>query len=333
LYRVKIKYNTKDGTEKIVHNIIDSSGNVKATIGTTGLPKVVDSLNLILVNLRSDRARGQYAVQSLVQAATMAQEGLIQPGSIVDVIENMSGANAATGLMKRSTLIYLDPSDLTFKRLREVYTGEDTIVANTFNIDATKAFLVYNESLNPEVSLAATGMSAVPLAKGTGVGNIDLRDRYVHYSDYQNKAGVTTRKKYRGGKEQEFFTDDVNPETGMPVPNADAVKAIEENIQIIKQMRDVKGLSPVFNKSGYGQYMIGADETTGKMFVDKSGNKIGEPVAPETFKYLSRRLLEEFGYINPNFVKEAEGIKEVVRVAKQPITDEEYFDLMNKCFM
>jgi hypothetical protein len=110
-------------------------------------------------------------------------------------------------------------------------------------------------------------------------------------------------------------------------------KAIDESIDNIKKMRDEKGLQPVFSKAGYGQYMIGADDTTGKMFTDKAGNKIGIAVAPETFKYLSTKLLEEFGYINPNFVKEAEGVIEVVRVAKQPITDEEYHDLMNKCFV
>jgi hypothetical protein len=110
-------------------------------------------------------------------------------------------------------------------------------------------------------------------------------------------------------------------------------KAIDESIENIKKMRDEKGLQPVFSKVGYGQYMIGADDTTGKMFTDKAGNKIGIAGAPETFKYLSTKLLEEFGYINPNFVKEAEGVTEVVRVAKQPVTDEEYHDLMNKCFV
>lgn len=130
---------------------------------------------------------------------------------------------------------------------------------------------------------------------------------------------------------QEFFYDDVD-ESGKHTINPDVKAAIDESIEITIKMRDEKRLIPVFSKAGYGQYMIGADDSTGKMFKDKNGNNIGIAVAPETFKYLSTRLLEEFGYINPNFVREAEGIKEIVRVVKQPITDEEYSDLMNKCF-
>jgi hypothetical protein len=68
------------------------------------------------------------------------------------------------------------------------------------------------------------------------------------------------------------------------------------------------------------------------MFFDEQGKKIGIAQAPETFRYLSTRLLEEFGYINPNFVTESEGVKEVIRVVKQPVSDQEYMDMMNRCF-
>jgi hypothetical protein len=42
--------------------------------------------------------------------------------------------------------------------------------------------------------------------------------------------------------------------------------------------------------------------------------------------------MERFGYLNPNFVKQAEGQQAFVNELDQPVTDAEYMDLMNKCF-
>jgi hypothetical protein len=329
LYRVKIKYDTTGKVTKtrVVHNIIDANGNIIANINDKGQSYPVFSSNKMYVNLRTDRVKGQYAVASEAQAKDMVKRAAIVPGSIVDVIDIPAGATPATGLMRRSKLMYLDASDMQLKDLENVYTDAKK-EAKGFNIDATNYFTVFNEAVEPGASVAATRASAVPLAKGSGVGNIDLRDRFIFHSGFQNKAGVVSRLKYGGGSVVEFMTD---AEEGGVRP--EVRKAIDESIENIKKMRDEKGLQPVFSKVGYGQYMIGADDTTGKMFTDKAGNKIGIAGAPETFKYLSTKLLEEFGYINPNFVKEAEGVTEVVRVAKQPVTDEEYHDLMNKCFV
>ena len=330
IYRIKLTYDkTFDDvtTTRTVHNIIDANGNIIANINDKGQGYPVYSDNKMYVNLKSDRVKGQYAVPNEATAKEMVKRGIIMPGAIVDVIEVPAGATPATGLMRRSKLMYLDASDMQLKDLEQVYTGAKKEAVG-FNIDATNYFTVFNEAVEPGASVAATRASAVPLPKGSGVGNIDLRDRFIFHSGFQNKAGVMSRLKYGGGSLVEFMTD---AEEGGVRP--EVRKAIDESIENIKKMRDEKGLQPVFSKAGYGQYMIGANDTTGKMFTDEAGNKIGVAVAPETFKYLSTRLLEEFGYINPNFVKEAEGVAEVVRVAQQPITDEEYHDLMNKCFV
>jgi len=330
LYRIKLTYDKTFEdvtTTRTVHNIIDANGNIIANINDKGQGYPVYSDNKMYVNLKSDRVKGQYAVPNEATAKEMVKRGIIMPGAIVDVIDVPTGATPATGLMRRSKLMYLDASDMQLKDLEQVYTGAKKETVG-FNIDATNYFTVFNEAMEPGASVAATRASAVPLPKGSGVGNIDLRDRFIFHSGFQNKAGIISRLKYGGGSLVEFITD---AEEGGVRP--EVRKAIDESIENIKKMRDEKGLQPVFSKAGYGQYMIGANDTTGKMFTDEAGNKIGVAVAPETFKYLSTRLLEEFGYINPNFVKEAEGVAEVIRVAQQPITDEEYHDLMNKCFV
>ena len=346
LYRLKTKFNfvKDDKTVEVFSNVIvDSNGNVVASINANGTLSDYSAGNRYFINLRSDRVKGQFITLSLSEASQMAQQGIIPPGAIVDVMSQEKQPSADRGFFNRSNLVYLDASTNQWKKLNEVYTGVEKPISG-FDVDGTNYFIVYNEAVNPGVSLAATGNSSVPLPKGVGPGNIDFRDRYVHHSDFQNKAGVISRNKYRGGSilnpellteenigQQEFFYDVID-EFGKPTINPDVKAEIDKSIDIIVKMRDDKGLMPVFNKSGYGQYMIGADDTTGKMLTDKNGNKVGIATAPETFKYLSTRLLEEFGYINPNFVKEAEGVKEVVRVMNQPITDEEYSDLMNKCF-
>lgn len=346
LYRVKIQYSsTYNGkTEvKTANLVVDANGKVFAKFNNNGTLQELNVKSKVYLKLRADRVKGDFIVPNLDTAADMIQRGIIPPGAIIDVIEFKKDNTPETGFYNQSTLYYLDASTMKIKELEYNYTDEP-IETKGYDLDATNYFIVYNEAVNSGVSIAATGASSVPLPKGSGVGNINIKDRFVHHSDYQNKAGLISRNKYRGGAiinlemltsenigNQEFFYDDVDA-TGKYTINPDVKTAIDESIEVIKKMRDDKGLIPVFSKSGYGQYMIGADDTTGKMFKDKNGNNIGIAVAPETFKYLSTRLLEEFGYINPNFVREAEGVKEIVRVVKQPITDEEYSDLMNKCF-
>ena len=52
-------------------------------------------------------------------------------------------------------------------------------------------------------------------------------------------------------------------------------------------------------------------------------------VAPQTFVYLSKRLFEEFGYINPNYLSTNTGRTTVQ--STQPISDQQIRDFMNHC--
>lgn len=185
--------------------------------------------------------------------------------------------------------------------------------------EAQDIFPVYNGALNPRDNVAQEGLASPLNPKGD---KINLKDKFIHHSAYTNKVGLISRLGYGGGRKNEFITDGVN-EDGKATVRPEVKAAIDRSIDAIKH-KVALGLKPLFSQQGYGQYMIGADDVTGEI--------VGDPIAKETFKYLSTRLMEEFGYINPNFIKNAEGLKEVVRVTEQPFTDEQFRDMMNKCF-
>jgi hypothetical protein len=96
-------------------------------------------------------------------------------------------------------------------------------------------------------------------------------------------------------------------------------KMTDENRQAIDGIIDAikaDGRTPVFNEDGYGQQMVG---------------KVGleTDVAKDTFLYLSKRLLEEFNYINPKYLHTPQGKTEVISV--QPVTDQDVLDMMEYC--
>lgn len=96
---------------------------------------------------------------------------------------------------------------------------------------------------------------------------------------------------------------------------------IDSAIQQLLEMKN-SGRDIVFNKNGYGQGMIGRD-TTGKKI---EGAKA---VAPQTFLYLSEELFKKFGFVNNNFLMSTEGTRLVQE--KQPVTDDEVREFMNRC--
>ena len=91
--------------------------------------------------------------------------------------------------------------------------------------------------------------------------------------------------------------------------------AIDDAITELKQAQ-ADGKQLAFSREGYGQYMIG--EHKGKV-----------DIAKETFLYLSKRLLEEFNYINPNYLATPQGLKQIQ--SGQPISDEMVLDFMKHC--
>jgi hypothetical protein len=107
-------------------------------------------------------------------------------------------------------------------------------------------------------------------------------------------------------------------------------ETLEQNKEMIDGMinelsaKKAEGYELLFDGKGYGQYMAGYNE-----YSPLKGKPDFEAPAPETFNYLSQQLFEKFGYINPNYLKTLEG-RRIVQ-SRQPVTDDEIFDLKKSC--
>jgi len=108
-------------------------------------------------------------------------------------------------------------------------------------------------------------------------------------------------------------------------------ETLDDNKVMIDEMikglaaKQAEGYELVFDFRGYGQYMAGYNEYA----ENKEGKPDFDASAPETFNYLSQQLFENFGYLNPNYLKTLEG-RRIVQ-SRQPVTDEEIFDLKKSC--
>jgi hypothetical protein len=311
-FNVKLK-NLKSGN--LYNYVVNQRGEIVGSVNDQGSIMGKYSGNKVAMKLPQARMKGDKVVRSVAEAEALVAQGVIPPGTWVDVLEQHPKLRTTI-----STLGIIDPTTFKFTPVDTAYEDMDEGPEEITEEDS-QFFLVYNGVVKPGASLAQEGSSAT-VAPG-GKGKIDLRDRFIHHGLFNNKVGLTTRLSYRGGQMNEFITDDIDPVTGVASINPEVKEAIDNEIQqmLVKQEA---GFKPMFNKSGYGQYMIGANDTTNEI--------IGDPVAKETFIYLSKQLLENFGYINPNFIAKAEGLKEIVKVTKQPVSDEQFRDMMNKCF-
>jgi len=314
LFYVKLRNNENNKEYKYMVNENGEALEMVSDSGAPYVPKFAMDVK-ISATLPKGRMQGDTVVGSVAEAEELFKNGVIPAGTWVDVLTPHPTLKTTT-----STLGIIDPTSFKFTPVATPY--EEVAEEEVEQVDEDgEFFLVYNGVVKPGVSLANEGSSAT--AAPGGRGKIDLKDRYIHHGLYNNKVGLISRLSYRGGQMTEFITDDVDPVTGVASVNPEIKQAIDQTIEemLLKQQQ---GYNPVFSKAGYGQYMIGANDTTNEI--------IGDPVAKETFIYLSKQLLENFGYINPNFIKKAEGLKEVVRVTNQPVSDDQFRDMMNKCF-
>jgi hypothetical protein len=224
--------------------------------------------------------------------------------------------------------------------------------------------------------------------------NATSKDYVFTNTGMPNAIGLPTVLAYSGGTLNQHIKD-------VDGSIDSRVKAeIDAAIETLKAQRDV-GQTLVFNRNGYGQYMVNASDTFEPIlapatYVDTNGNTVrrtmsqrikdgkaeyerlkktmdpkklkavsenirmqnadntyvmdanGRPVmetvtryyvvspasgstmpAPQTFLYLSKRLFEEFGFINPNYLSTNTG-RGVVQ-SSQPVTDQQVRDFMNHC--
>jgi hypothetical protein len=111
------------------------------------------------------------------------------------------------------------------------------------------------------------------------------------------------------------------------------IETIEKGIQNMIKLRD-EGKILVFDDNGYGNSLLGYGFS--EKFI-KEDKVLATAPAPETFVYLSKRLFEEFGYINPGYSRVArvtgsgKALAEQI-VANQPVTDETVREKFKECF-
>ena len=117
----------------------------------------------------------------------------------------------------------------------------------------------------------------------------------------------------------------INPINGMTIA-PDVKAAIDKAIQSMVDY-EAQGYELAFPATGIGQYMIGADDLTGVL------PENAQPVARETFLYLSRQLYDKFKYVNPNLEKVLEKGQEQNPVkADSAVTNEEVMEALSFCF-
>ena len=139
--------------------------------------------------------------------------------------------------------------------------------------------------------------------------------------DPGNVIGIPTKLRYRPTKSK--IQQEKNEETKQVVPveviTYNRLDAVSDNEQgeikpDVKEAIDLaiekliaereRGRMIIFDANGYGQYMRGV-----------SGEN--KPIAPATFRYLSEKLLRNFGFINPGYIKN-EGGKPVLNELVAP---------------
>lgn len=306
--------------------IVDVNGNILGQLDLKGNYQDISDVKGSMGQIRLKGGRLKPSTPELVfdgmaEYNRALSEGRIPVGEVFEVVEPHEKYKS----LQQSTLFIIDSATREIQRIEDPYEDpfEEPVVQQV--LENKKRFVVYNAALNPADSL--------PQERGTGTSinqeKIDLADKRIHHGDFNLKIGITTRKKYGGGVMQELFEDDYDYVTETYSVNPEVKVKIDEAIDAIKEMIDA-GYTPIFNKSGYGQYLIGANDDTGKMYKQFFGESIAKGV--ETFKYLSKKLLE-VGFVNPNFVKHAEGTNAIVEVVKQPVSEQDIVELMKKCFI
>jgi hypothetical protein len=129
----------------------------------------------------------------------------------------------------------------------------------------------------------------------------------------------------RDGENVQDDTVALRPINGMVI-NPKFKSIVDKTINSMMQQK-ASGKKLVFPATGIGQYMIGADDLTGKLI----GNI--QPIALASFVYLSEQLFEKFDYINPNYEKVLgfTGGVNVVQEAAE-VTDEMLDNALGFCF-
>lgn len=179
--------------------------------------------------------------------------------------------------------------------------------------------LVFDDSLMPYTPDNQATMRPESKFKGvTGTIIKDLAGDGV--LPKENVLGIITKKFSKITQNAQFITDDTYDSN---------IETIEKGIQELIKLRDT-GKNIIFSQRGYGLTLLGYafDEN-----INDPKAKI-QPMenapAPKTFVYLSKRLREEFSYVNPMSRVLPQSREEIAE--SQPITDAAVREQLRKCF-
>lgn len=207
---------------------------------------------------------------------------------------------------------------------RNVVIGTSETLADTFtplkfaveqaNLNLESGALVKLAQANPKkIFVWGAGKNVTSGVSNRKDDKVKTKDSYL--KDVDNSYPLIVKKNNSVGQGPALHLSDDNLEENK--------KIIEQNISDLLAKRDA-GSVLVFNSSGYGQALIGVDDVTGDN-IDPS-----RAHAPETFRYLSKRLFEEFNFINKHLLYSKEGRAVVQKT--QPVSDDAVRDKLISCF-
>jgi carbon monoxide dehydrogenase subunit G len=177
--------------------------------------------------------------------------------------------------------------------------------------------LVFDDSLVP---YSIDNQSTMFLSsKYTGVSGTIVKDLVGDgVIPKENTAGIITKTFSKIVNIDQFITDDTYEAN---------IETIEKGIQELIKLRDdiQNPRNLIFSSRGYGLSLLGYgyDENV-KL------RELENAPAPKTFVYLSNRLREEFGYVNPMSRVLAQSRAEIAKT--QRVTDDQVREQFLKCF-
>jgi len=319
-----------------------SSFSLARIVNTGKFSRIMDAaVATSLRNLEVDSAEylNEYWRLFSAQYRTMSSESMMSGDQISYIpykrknIKNYYGTTATEGETKTFYSSAYDPSVVLYDVPSEIEVPEgtkdkpSTYLKKELGKKLKSALnendvIVFDDSLN---SYSPQNQSTMLIAsKFTGVTGSVIKDLVNDgVIPKENTSGIITKTFSKILNADQFITDatyDANIET------------IEKGIQELIKLRDddTNPKTLIFSQRGYGLSLLGyafdenINDPKAKLM------DIENAPAPKTFVYLSRRLREEFGYVNPMSRVLPEAREEIAET--QPITDADVREQLLKCF-
>jgi len=298
-------------------------------VNTKKYAKIMDAatdwaLNQVLESEYAEKFMDDYEMLFNAMYADFVGSGLSEDG--IDAVADEFSNNTKPRLKAYSNNYYVsapkgfvrsteyDPGVKVFTKPNTKEKFEKDILAN---IKEGTVF-VFETSTS---SYSATNQSFA----GNSYNNTYVKDMVMKNKlDRSNISGIATKPESFMVVPETFLTDSTY---------ASNIETIEKGIQNLIKLKD-EGKIIVFDSDGYGAVLLGYGAS---QKFSKEDKKIATAPAPETFVYLSKRLYEEFGYVNPGYEKVAKTTDSGKTLAEQivenqPVTDDSVREKFKECF-